>query len=286
MEKFTFQHEAGKEFRVTAPMKEAFQEWGCLLVRGLFSPEEMAELKKCFDTKGFQQEVFTRGTGNDGGFQMALWWQPGDDTSGLITRCRRLVDTLRLLLGGDQVYHLSSKMIMKAPKSGGEFSWHQDYGYFYENGLPTPACGSVSLPIDRCYRENGALQVVPGSHLLGRQVHGKAGDLAGVPTGIMEQIEKRLGAPVVCETQPGDCLFFHSNVLHSSGPNTSLDRRWNLVLAYNQVKNAPVVPGFLPPPQPLHVVEDRDVLAKARAESSIPKMFILHADDTSTQKLE
>ena len=28
----------------------------------------------------------------------------------------------------------------------------QDYGYFYENGLPTPACGSVSLPIDRCYR--------------------------------------------------------------------------------------------------------------------------------------
>ena len=23
------------------------------------------------------------------------------------------------------------------------------------------------------------------------------------------QIEKRLGAPVVCETQPGDCLFFH-----------------------------------------------------------------------------
>ena len=26
-----------------------------------------------------------------------------------------------------------------------------------------------------------------------------------------------------------------SNVLHSSGPNTSLDRRWNLVLAYNQV---------------------------------------------------
>ena len=27
----------------------------------------------------------------------------GDDTCGLITRCRRLVDTLRLLLGGEQV---------------------------------------------------------------------------------------------------------------------------------------------------------------------------------------
>ena len=92
------------------------------------------------------------------------------------------------------------------------------------------------------------------------------------------QITRRLGNAVVCETQPGDCLFFHrldlsiiittslktfeiilkikrtehisemwtfpilckisisSNVLHSSGPNTSIDRRWNLVLAYNQVQ--------------------------------------------------
>merc|ERR1711974_518242 len=79
MEKFTFEHdEVGKEFRVTAAMQEAFQKWGCLLVRGLFSAEEMVELKKCFDTESFQREVFTRGTGKDGGFQMAFWWQPGD----------------------------------------------------------------------------------------------------------------------------------------------------------------------------------------------------------------
>jgi len=106
MEKFTFKHEVGQDFRVTAPMQEAFQKWGCLLVRGLFSAEEMAELAKCFDTESFQREVFTRGTGKDGGFQMALWWQPGDDTCGLITRCRRMVDTLQILLGGQQVYHL------------------------------------------------------------------------------------------------------------------------------------------------------------------------------------
>ena len=34
-----------------------------------------------------------------------------------------------------------------------------------------------------------------------------------------------------------------------------------------QVKNAPITSGFLPPPQPLHVVEDGDVLAKARLAS-------------------
>ena len=35
-----------------------------------------------------------------------------------------------------------------------------------------------------------------------------------------------------------------SNVLHSSGPNASLDRRWNLVLAYNQVSHKK---GISPP---------------------------------------
>ena len=29
-------------------------------------------------------------------------------------------------------------------------------------------------------------------------------------------------------------FFFLSNLLHTSGPNISKDRRWNLVLAYNQ----------------------------------------------------
>ena len=44
---------------------------------------------------------------------------------------------------------------------------------------------------------------------------------------------------------------------------------------HHQVKNAPVVPGFLPPPQPLHVVEDRDVLAKARLVFTLDKSFFI-----------
>ena len=44
---------------------------------------------------------------------------------------------------------------------------------------------------------------------------------------------------------------------------------------HHQVKNAPVVPGFLPPPQPLHVVEDRDVLAKARLVFTLDRSFFI-----------
>lgn len=217
---------------------------------------------------------------------MALWWEAGDDTCGLVTRCRRLVDTMRLLLGGDQIYLLSSKIIMKSPNSGGKFSWHQDYGYFYENGIPTPDCGSISLPLDHCYRENGALQVIPGSHLLGRQAHFKVGDLASVGEERIKQIIDRLGKPLVCETWPGDCLFFHSNLLHTSGPNISQDKRWNLVLAYNQVDNAPRDGGFLPPPSPILIVEDSHVNIHCRDTSTVDKRYIQDSQDSSTKELE
>ena len=36
------------------------------------------------------------------GFQMALWWRPGDDTAGLVSRCRRLAHTMRLLLASSE----------------------------------------------------------------------------------------------------------------------------------------------------------------------------------------
>lgn len=59
------------------------------------------------------------------GFQMALWWNPGDDTAGLVTRCRRVVTTMQQLLGGHELYVLSSKIVAKEPQAGGPFAWHQ-----------------------------------------------------------------------------------------------------------------------------------------------------------------
>ena len=33
------------------------------------------------------------------------------------------------LMGGDEIYHYHTKIMMKEPKIGGSFEWHQDYGY-------------------------------------------------------------------------------------------------------------------------------------------------------------
>ena len=62
---------------------------------------------------------------------MALWWQPGDDTAGLVSRSERVAGTMRDLLGDEdqEIYLLSSKLIAKEPGEGGAFAWHQVLGH-------------------------------------------------------------------------------------------------------------------------------------------------------------
>ena len=46
-------------------------------------------------------------------------------------RSTKIAGTMQNLLGGDEIYHYHSKLMMKEPKTGGAHIWHQDYGYIY-----------------------------------------------------------------------------------------------------------------------------------------------------------
>lgn len=59
---------------------------------------------------------------------------------------------------------------------GGRHVWHQDYGYWYENGCLTPDMGSVFIALDPCTKENGCLRVLSGSHKMGRLDHVSIGN--------------------------------------------------------------------------------------------------------------
>ena len=52
----------------------------------------------------------------------------------------------------------------------------------------------------------------------------------------------------------GDALFFHCNLLHTSSANTSPDRRWAFLCAYNRRSNDPVLPHHHPQYTPLDIV--------------------------------
>jgi ectoine hydroxylase len=97
---------------------------------------------------------------------------------------------------------------------------------------------SCQIALDRSFKENGCLELIRGSHKLGRIDHvpvpGEGQNIAD-PKRIAE-ITKKLEI-VPCELEPGDALFFDCNTLHRSGQNTSPHRRWTLLCCYNRVDN-------------------------------------------------
>ena len=87
----------------------------------------------------------------------------------MFARCRRIVDSAEKILEGE-VYHYHSKMIFsKDAKVGGAWAWHQDYGYWYHFGVLFPLLTSVTIArLIRQLGKTAALQVLKGSHLMGR----------------------------------------------------------------------------------------------------------------------
>ena len=192
--------------------------------------------------------------GEGGKAQLVLWNSAGEDLWGAIARSERVVNAMEGLLG-DEVYHYHSKMSIKQPRTGGAWSWHQDYGYWYQNGCLFPDMGSAFIAVDPNTRANGRLQVLKGSHKMGRIEHGRYGDQTGADPERTDEAT-RVMELVYVELDPGDTLFFHSNLLHRSDQNTSPDPRWSLICCYNTKHNDPYKDSHHPRYAPLEKLPD------------------------------
>jgi ectoine hydroxylase-related dioxygenase (phytanoyl-CoA dioxygenase family) len=192
--------------------------------------------------------------------KLTLWFTPGEDTFGLFTRSQRIVNAVQSLLGEGEVCHFHSKLMQKEPKVGGAWEWHQDYGYWYKNGFLYPdAMVSAMLALTEATIENGCLQVLKGSHKMGRFEHLFAGEQQGADMPFVEEAMK-ICERVYVELQPGDMLFFHSNLLHMSEANLSDRPRWSLISAYNLKYNRPFREKNMSCITPVKVVPDSSIL--------------------------
>ena len=222
---------------LTLDQVQAYQEDGYVIAREVFTPAEADLLRRAMeeDPKVSAHSLIRPDT-EGGGTRISLWNRAGDSVYGLAARSARLVDTAETL-SGEAVYHFQSKLTAKDPFGGGAWEWHQDYGYWYYNGCLRPDMLSMMIALDRSDQNNGCLQVVKGSHKLGRiaqlQVTEKQNS---ADPARMEHITAQHEV-VLCELDPGDVLIFHSNTLHRSAQNRSPKRRWTLIVCYNAVSN-------------------------------------------------
>lgn len=167
-------------------------------------------------------------------------WELPKDTYSAFCRHEKIVGPIEQLLGSP-VFHYHHKMMLKEPRTGGAWEWHQDYGYWYSNFLQD-RLASCMIAVDRATKENGCLQVLKGSHKAGRIQHMQVGtksDQTGASPERVALLEKVL--PIVhCEMEPGSALFFHSNLLHRSAANRSEHSRWSLICCYGATDNPPI----------------------------------------------
>eukprot|EP00298_Acanthocystis_sp_HF-20_P006750 c16519_g1_i1.p1 GENE.c16519_g1_i1~~c16519_g1_i1.p1 ORF type:complete len:362 (-),score=132.69 c16519_g1_i1:16-1101(-) len=214
-----------------------FHENGFVFRKGMFSLQEMDLLFQA--SKSDEISPVLPMLDSEGRVSsLSLMNHVGNNIYGAFARCARIVDSAEKILG-DEVYHYHSKVMKKEPRVGGAWDWHQDYGYWYNNGVALPDIVSVMIAIDRHTLDNGCLQVLSGSHKMGRVNHVLVGDQAGAEPERIDQAIKLFGPAINIECEPGDCLFFHSNLFHGSPPNLSDNPRWSLISCYNTKKNDP-----------------------------------------------
>tara|TARA_R110002124_G_scaffold240431_1_gene405626 strand:+ start:211 stop:1023 length:813 start_codon:yes stop_codon:yes gene_type:complete len=247
----------------TSP-KEKYQQDGFLIQRGLFSKEEIDLLLEVATDDSVVSNAFDLNDQNGKKTKLTLWFTPGDDSFGLMSRSKRVVELVQDLLGEGEVCHFHSKIMQKEPRVGGAWEWHQDYGYWYKNGFLYPeAMISVMVALTDANIENGCLQVLKGSHKMQRFEHLFAGEQQGADMDFVTEAEK-VTELVYCDLKAGDVLFFHSNILHRSEANLSEHPRWSVISAYNLSYNKPFREKNTSCIVPVSVVADEALLINGR----------------------
>lgn len=216
-----------------------FEQDGFVIVHDLLTAEQAALLGKIARAdRDIAADRSARADGEGGAVELVVRNDlPEDSIYGAIVRSEPLVWAMETLLQ-DEVYHYHHKMILKEPRVGGAWTWHQDYGYWYNNGCLFPDMASCMVAVDQATQENGCLQVIRGSHRMGRVDHLQRGDQTGADEERVNAALERLEL-VHVEMDPGSAVIFHGNLLHRSDRNRSEHPRWAFICCYNTKHNNP-----------------------------------------------
>jgi phytanoyl-CoA hydroxylase len=126
-----------------------------------------------------------------------------------------LLDQVEELIGSDLI-SMNSILLNKPPDVDGRHPLHQDLIYFPFR--PADSIVGVWTALDRITRENGCLVMIPGSHRGETHAHDYP-DWEHKNFLFLGVKDVDASGRVHIEMEPGDTVFFHSNIIHGSGFN-------------------------------------------------------------------
>jgi hypothetical protein len=208
-----------------------FERDGFAVVRGLFTPEEVAEIRETFMAQNADGPVEGLSDGHYQGLEASdpLAFYPrmmhphnhADKPVGPLSMRRmldpRLYDILSACMDEEPVA-AQSMFYFKPPGARGQ-DLHQDN--FYLRVKPG-TCYAMWLAVDDADEGNGGMMVVPGSNVLDIACPEQADPTVSFTDAHVPVPKDLVATPV--DLKAGDVLFFNGSVIHGSYPNTSTDR--------------------------------------------------------------
>ena len=142
----------------------------------------------------------------------------------------RFLDPCEYIVHDDHPKLFTEKLNLKRPHHGGVNPLHQDYPYWVDVADDPTRVATAMLFLDDSTLENGCLQVVPGSHLNGKEKLRTDKDFFGNLELDPEPFAEADLFPV--QVEAGAVLFFGSFLVHMSEPNRSAKQRRALLFSY------------------------------------------------------
>ena len=215
---------------LTHSQKIEYERDGFLLVEGLLTEAEIETLRVRAEAIGsgklthipqewMREESAIQGE-QEGGpsgldrlrkLEFLAWY---DDLYLALAKHPRILAVVESLLDTSDLKLLADEMFMKPPVHGSAKEYHQDATSW--PWLVPQAWVTAWLALDDVTLENGALQMVAGSHKLGM-----------VPAECVGKLETDdvLAQEVTVPVKAGGCIFLHSLSLHATAANSTPRRR-------------------------------------------------------------
>jgi ectoine hydroxylase-related dioxygenase (phytanoyl-CoA dioxygenase family) len=242
---------------LTQAQQDAFWRDGYLMAPGAVTPAELAALRHQFDAWVEESRANTQNYGAmiDGRPRFDL--EPGHTAAQPALRRvnspvevsqtfydvmanSRMTDYVADLIGPNVKFH-HSKINSKLPGAATKVKWHQDFPF-------TPHSNddlvTALLLLDDMTEENGALEVLAGSH---------RGDLHtlwhdGVFTGSIAETlaDEMQSRAALCLGAAGTVCLMHTRLAHGSKPNLSKLPRTLFICVYSAEDAVPLVPNPVP----------------------------------------
>lgn len=231
--------------QVSEQMKAEFANDGAIVVRGLFTSDQLKRVRQSFDygiahPSPVAKQVFA-GT-DDAHFNDFSNPENAGEYTAMIKELAldRLVASL---WGSKNVWFLGEELFIKSGGKTGRSPWHQDTSYLAASGAHL---ANIWISFERLPRQN-VLEIVRGSHR-GTQYDGASymdpadptrplwgdGSFPRLPDVEAERKQDPTSWDVLSwDLEPGDALVFHSGSLHGGAPVTpNCPTRHTLVLRF------------------------------------------------------